>query len=230
MAPKISLVMPVHNEEKILKENLTRIITYMESVGEPFEIVLIENGSIDKTFALATEYSQKDARVRAISTTKKSLGDALKAGFLDARGDILIWYPIDLSVDMSYVKESLELIQKYDIIIGSKDMPGSKDDRSHNRRLYSKFYNSLVNLLFHLSISDTQCVKTIRREAILPVVNETKSGGIVFEVELLYRSKKKGLLIKEIPVIVVDRRSDSKIKYKDIFKAFRDLLWLRMRI
>ena len=230
MAPKLSIVMPVHNEEKILTENLAKLISYMDSVGGAFEIVLIENGSIDKTFALATEYSQKDARVRAISTTKKSLGDALKAGFLDARGDILIWYPIDLSVDMSYVKESLELIQKYDIIIGSKDMPGSKDDRSHNRRLYSKFYNSLVNLLFHLSIADTQCVKTIRREAILPVVNETKSGGIVFEVELLFRSKKKGLLIKEIPVIVIDRRSDSKIKYKDILKAFRDLLWLRMRI
>jgi glycosyltransferase involved in cell wall biosynthesis len=230
MSPSISLVIPVHNEEKIISANLPVLVSYMESLGQPFSIVLVENGSGDRTLELAREYSAKDARVIALTIEKKSLGDALREGFLKAPGEILIWYPIDLSVDLSYIKHSLELIKTNDIVIGSKDMLGSKDDRSLSRRLYSKFYNTLVNLLFNLRISDTQCVKTFRKESLVPLVNAAKSGGIVFEVELLYLAKKKGLSVKEIPVIVIDRRPDSKIKYKDIMKAFTDLLSLRTRV
>ena len=230
MSSSISLVIPVHNEEKIISANIPVLVSYMESLGQEFSIVLVENGSADRTLELAKEYAKKDPRVIAFTIEKKSLGDALREGFLKAPGAILIWYPIDLSVDLSYIKDSLELIQTNDIVIGSKDMPGSKDDRSHSRRLYSKFYNTMVNILFGLGIYDTQCVKTFRKDSIVPLVNEARSGGIVFEVELLYLAKKKGLTVKEIPVIVIDRRPDSKIKYKDIRKAFTDLLALRLRV
>jgi len=64
-------------------------------------------------------------------------------------------------------------------------------ERSTTRKRYSLFYNSLVNMLFNLGLSDTQCVKTLRREEILPLIESSKSGGIVFEVELLYLAKKK---------------------------------------
>jgi glycosyltransferase involved in cell wall biosynthesis len=230
MNPKISIVMPVHNEEKILTENLSKIISHMASLGESFEIVLVENGSKDKTLILAVEYAEKDERVRAFSIPQKSLGDALRKGFQEAQGDLLIWYPIDLAIDLSYMKESLEAIKDCDIVVGSKEHKDSKVERSETRKKYSKFYNSIVNLLFNLGLSDTQCVKTMRKEKILPIVNATKSGGIVFEVELLYHAKKRKLIIKEAPVIVKDFRPDSKIKYKDIGKAFTDLLALRMRV
>jgi glycosyltransferase involved in cell wall biosynthesis len=230
MTPKISIVMPVHDEEKILTENLFRIIAHMATLGESFEIVLVENGSKDKTLILATAYAEKDARVTAFSIPQKSLGDALRKGFQEAQGEILIWYPIDLAIDLSYIKESLEDIKDCDIVVGSKEHKDSKVERSETRKKYSMFYNSIVNLLFNLGLSDTQCVKTLRKEKILPLVNVSKSGGIVFEVELLYRAKKNKLRIKETPVIVKDFRPDSKIKYKDIGKAFTNLLSLRMRV
>ena len=230
MNPKISIVMPVHDEEKILLENLSKIIAHMVSLGESFEIVLVENGSKDKTLILATDYSEKDARVKAFSIPQKSLGDALRKGFQEAQGEILIWYPIDLAIDLSYIKESLEDIKDCDIVIGSKEHKDSKVERSSARKKYSMFYNTIVNLLFNLGLSDTQCVKTMRKEKILPLVAATKSGGIVFEVELLYLAKKRKLKVKEVPVIVKDFRPDSKIKYKDIGKAFTDLLKLRMRV
>jgi len=230
MAVKVSLVMPVHNEEKILMQNIPALINYMTSLGESFEIVLIENGSTDKTLALATEYSKKDGRVRTFSIPEKSLGDALKRGFKEAGGEILIWYPIDLAIDLSYIKRSLEEIKNQDIVIGSKEHPDSVVERSTTRKRYSLFYNSLVNMLFNLGLSDTQCVKTLRREEILPLIESSKSGGIVFEVELLYLAKKKKLRLKEVPVTVKDLRPDSKIKYKDIARAFTDLFELRIRI
>jgi glycosyltransferase involved in cell wall biosynthesis len=230
MNPKISIVMPVHDEEKIISENLSRIIAHMDSLGESFEIVLVENGSKDKTLALATQYAQKDARVRGFSIPQKSLGDALRKGFQEAAGEILIWYPIDLAIDLSYIKESLEDIKDCDIVVGSKEHRDSKVERSSSRKKYSMFYNSIVNLLFNLGLSDTQCVKTLRKDKVLPLLAATKSGGIVFEVELLYLAKKKKLKLKEAPVIVKDFRPDSKIKYKDISRAFTDLLALRMRV
>lgn len=230
MNPQISIVMPVHDEEKILVENLSKIISHMETLGESFEIVLVENGSKDRTLILATEYAEKDARVRAFSIPQKSLGDALRRGFQEAQGELLIWYPIDLAIDLSYIKESLDDIKDCDIVIGSKEHKDSKVERSSSRKRYSMFYNSIVNMLFNLGLSDTQCVKTLRREKILPIVAATKSGGIVFEVELLYLAKKRKLKLKEAPVIVKDFRPDSKIKYKDIGKAFTNLLTLRMRV
>jgi glycosyltransferase involved in cell wall biosynthesis len=230
MNPKISVVMPVHNEDKILLENLGRLIAYLESRGETFEIVLVENGSTDKTLIQANEYAEKDDRVKALSIAKKSLGDALRKGFQEARGDIIIWYPIDLAIDLSYIKESLDDIKDCDLVIGSKEHKDSKVERSKSRKRYSMFYNSLVNLFFNLGLSDTQCVKTLRKDKILPLLAQTKSGGIVFEVELLYLAKKKGLRLKETPVTVKDFRSDSKIKYKDIRRAFTDLIVLRLKV
>jgi glycosyltransferase involved in cell wall biosynthesis len=230
MTPKISIVMPVHDEEKILIDNLSKIISHMATLGESFEIVLVENGSKDKTLVLATEYAEKDVRVRAFSIPQKSLGDALRKGFQEAQGEILIWYPIDLAIDLSYIKESLEDIKECDIVIGSKEHKDSKVERSASRKKYSMFYNSIVNLLFNLGLSDTQCVKTMRKEKILPLIASAHSGGIVFEVELLYKAKKNGLKIREIPVIVKDFRPDSKIKYSDIGRAFTDLISLRMKV
>ncbi len=230
MNPKISLVMPVHNEEKIILENLSKIIAYMASLNKSFEIILVENGSRDRTLVLAAEYSEKDNLVKTLSIPKKSLGDALRKGFQESTGEMLIWYPIDLAIDLSYIEESLRLIEDCDIVIGSKEHKDSKVERSKSWKRYSMFYNALVNLFFGLGLSDTQCVKTLRKDKILPLLAKTKSGGIVFEVELLYLAKKKGLRLKEAPVIVKDFRTDSKIKYNDIRRAFTDLIALRLKV
>ncbi len=228
--PQISIIIPVHNEEKILRENLEKISGYMESLGKKFEIVLIENGSSDSTREIAEAIARRDKRVRALSIPQKDLGGALKRGILNAKGEYLIWYPIDLSVELDYIPESLQEIEDYDIIIGSKTIKGSIDNRPFGRKIYSILYNSLVNLLFNLRISDTQCVKTFSGSSIVPMVEETKSGGIVFEVELLYKARKSRLKIKEIPVRVKDTRLDSKINFGVIRKAFQDLISLRVRI
>ncbi|MBN2015030.1 MAG: glycosyltransferase [Candidatus Altiarchaeota archaeon] len=226
----ISIVMPVHNEEKILRENLEKLEAYLQSLGMDFEIVLVENGSKDNTLKIAEEISHSDTRVRVLSIPEKDLGKALKKGILEASGEYLIWYPIDLSVGFEYIERSLEEVKKYDIIVGSKEHPDSKVMRSLTRRILSLFYNSLANLLFNLGISDTQCVKTFRAEKTKPLVEKTESSGIMWEVELLYLVKKSGLRMEEVPVSVRDTRKASKIKPMDMFKAFMGLLRLRLGV
>lgn len=226
----ISIVIPVHNEGKILSENLQKIANYLSSLGLEYELVVIENGSSDNTLVAANAAAGDNARIKVLSIPEKDLGIALKKGLLSAGGEYLIWYPIDLSVGFAYIPKSLEDIKDNDIIVGSKVVKGAIDDRPVGRRIYSLLYNFLVNLLFNLNIGDTQCVKTFKRASALPVVEKVSSGGIVFEVELLYKAKKSGLRVKEVPVEVRDVRRDSKINFRVIGKAFRDLLKLRTRI
>ena len=226
----ISLIIPVHNEEKILKENASRLISYLESLETPFEIVFIENGSIDSTPRLLEELSRNDEHRKSYSIPDKDLGTALRAGIRYASGEYIIWYPIDISVNLSYIPGSLDKIERYDLVVGSKEHPLSKVTRNPRRKALSFFYNSIVNLLFGLGISDTQCVKTFRAESVKPVSEKSMSKGIMWEVELIYRAKKAGLRMTEYPVEVHDTRKGSKIKVFDMLKAFWNLVVLRFKI
>jgi len=226
----ISFIIPIHNEEKILQENLEKISDYLNSLGKEFEIVLIENGSTDNTLAITNEISRKDKRVKALSIHQKDLGKALRKGILSASGELLIWYPIDLSVAFDYIPESLREIEDYDIIVGSKEHRKSSVTRSGTRKFLSIIYNSFVDLLFNLGISDTQCVKTFKAESTKSIIEKTTSGGIVWEVEFLYLAKKADLRMKEVPVHVIDIRRKSKINILDMIKAFINLIILRIKI
>lgn len=226
----ISVVTPVHNEEAVLEGNLEKLGVYLESINVEFEIVIVENGSSDSTQEISERISRGDSRVRVFSIPEKDLGRALREGILRASGEYLVWYPIDLSVGFEYIKESLREIKDYDVIVGSKEHPESKVVRSLTRRILSFCYNSLVNLLFGLGFSDTQCVKTFRAESVKTLVEKTKSRGIMWEVELLYLAKKYGFRMKEVPVSVKDTRKASKIKPRDMFNAFMGLLRLRLRV
>lgn len=230
MAPEVSVVVPVCNEELLLEQNLKELIASLEGLEKSFEVVVVENGSTDNTLEVAKRLASGDKRVRVLSLPKKSLGNALKKGFLEARGEFLVWYPIDLSVDFSYIKSSLEGIEGFDLVVGSKHHPDSKVERPLLRKLCSKLFNLTANALFGLGLSDTQCVKTLRRASSLRAIEKSESGDLVFEVELLHRAKRMGLRIREIPVIVRDLRKESKVDPWLMVKTPLQLLLLRFRL
>lgn len=226
----ISVITPVHNEAVILEENAKKLLTQASSISPDVELLLVDNGSTDATANIARGLSSVDGRIKALSIPEKDLGAALREGLLKASGEYVIWYPIDLSIDFSYIGSSLKEIADYDMVVGSKEHPKSSVVRSKTRKFLSFFYNSFVNLLFNLHISDTQCVKTFRASTIKRIAEQSKSSGIVWEVELLYRAKKSGLRVKEVPVKVCDMRKGSKIRPLDMLKAFSNLIMLRLRI
>jgi glycosyltransferase involved in cell wall biosynthesis len=226
----ISVVTPVHNEEAILGENAKKLIAHISSVSQEAELILIDNGSTDATPGIAEGLSRADGRIKALSIPEKDLGAALREGILAASGEYVVWYPIDLSIDFSYIGSSLKEIAGFDMVVGSKEHPESSVVRSKTRKFLSFFYNSFVNLLFNLHISDTQCVKTFRASTIKRIAEQSKSSGIVWEVELIYRAKKAGLRVKEVPVKVCDMRKGSKIRPLDMLKAFYTLVRLRLSL
>jgi glycosyltransferase involved in cell wall biosynthesis len=227
----VSIVTPVNNEENILEKNVGYISKYLEEhVTADFEYILVENGSTDRTFDIAQALSKKDSRVRVYRIPERSLGRGLRVGFESAKGDFVVWYPIDLAIDLSYIKNSLADIGDYDVIVGSKDHPETRLTRPFLRKLFSRVYNLLINLLFRVGFSDTQCVKTFRRGPLQELLPLVKANDINFEVELLYRARKKGLRMLEVPVEIHDTRRDSKIRPLDFIRTALKLFLMRLRV
>jgi glycosyltransferase involved in cell wall biosynthesis len=220
----------VHNEARILTKNAATLCRYLEALEVKFEVILVDNGSTDDTLQKARALAGKLQEVKVFSIPFKSLGAALRLGFEKACGAVILWYPMDLAVGLSYIKNTLAEIDSCDVIVGSKAHSDSVVERRLVRRALSRIYNRAVNLLFGLGLSDTQCVKTYKRESILPLLRETQSGRLVFEVELLYRARQKGLAIREYPVVVTLTRIGSRIRPKDIMCTLFDLLKLRLRL
>ncbi len=230
MVSGVSVVIPVCNEAGIISENSRKILDYVLSITPDCEIVFVENGSTDDTLSVIESLSSKEPRIRYLSTGFKDLGEALSRGFRAARYSLIVWYPIDLAFNLSFISDCVRLSQDCDIILGSKTHKDSKQVRPKGRILLSKAYNTMTRLLFGLRFSDTQSVKAFRREPLMRILDKTISRGIVFEVELLINAADAGLKVCEIPVEVRDTRTDSKIDLRVVFNAFVSLFKLKARM
>lgn len=202
---------------------------YMRNRTEPYEIILIENGSHDNTLQIAQNLTNSIDQVRCFSLDKPSLSDAMKLGFREAVYDKLIYFPVDLSINLSFIPESLELLQDYDIVVGSKRQENT-DNRPLKRRILSRGYHWMVRRLFGINLTDTTCVKAYRKDVALNLVSLVPSFNQVFETELLVEAQKKRYKIKEIPVTVTDYRESRQPLGTKVGSKLRDLLSIRLDV
>jgi glycosyltransferase involved in cell wall biosynthesis len=220
----LSIIIPVHNEEEIIVKNTKKLINFLNRFFTDYEIILCDNGSTDSTTEKGRLLAKKYKKIRFFRIEKRALGLALKEMIKKSRYEKIVYFPMDLSVRLNFVNESVSLLEKYDIVIGSKYMKQSIDKRHFKRKLFGLFFNMLVNLFLKLNISDTQCVKGFRKSRISKIVEKTKSEDLFFEPELLWYAKQFRLKLIEIPVVCEDYRK-SKIKiFRDSLKVFLKIL------
>ncbi|MHA2218554.1 MAG: glycosyltransferase family 2 protein [Candidatus Hodarchaeales archaeon] len=226
---KASIIVPVHNESLIVEGNAEQISKYVEklSVLDEFEVLLCDNGSNDDTLEKIKHISKSIVTINSVSVKEKGVGHGLRAGIKEAKNEILIFYPIDLSFNLSFIPESVEKLSggSFDIVVGSKGLKQSTVTRNSERQFFSGVFNFLVNFLLGLDIKDTQGTLTFKRSQVLGFVDEIKSNDLFFSVELLIYARGENLKILEIPVKVEDTRKTSKISpVKDGFHAFLRLM------
>jgi glycosyltransferase involved in cell wall biosynthesis len=201
---KVSLVLPAFNEEAILIANLQILCNYMKGLEQIYdwEIVLIDDGSKDRTGELAEEFAKSNSRV--IVTHHKvnlNLGNALKTGFLHAKGDYIIVLDLDLSYDETHITPILDTLEvtKADVVIASPYMKGGKVTAvPFFRKLLSRF----VNWFMRLSAQEkyytyTSMVRGYRTEFIKNLNLKTKDYEI--SPEILYKAMILRARIVEIP-------------------------------
>ena len=202
-----SLVIPVYNEEEILEKQVNKLTANIENVlpNADYEILLVENGSTDDTYTLAQKLAEKNSRVRVVQLANPSYGQAFKEGVRQARYDVIVQFDIDFW-DVDFLDLSLLLLSRYDIVIGSKNLGTSKDQRPITRKIVSKIVEIFLKFYFNVPFSDTHGMKAIRRSVILPLIDEVQSQNHFFDSELLIMCHYLRYSFKELPVTLQEIR------------------------
>tara|TARA_B100000315_G_C14528879_1_gene565179 strand:- start:234 stop:938 length:705 start_codon:yes stop_codon:yes gene_type:complete len=224
----LDIVFPVFNESKILKKSVETLHTFLSNrISIDWKIVIAENGSTDETLEIARFLSNNYSNVIVRSYEEPGRGRAVKDSWLLSNADLVSYMDVDLSTDLEALIVSLEHMNSddFDILIGSRLLKDSKVyGRSFKRDFISKTYSLIFRIILGTKFKDAQCgFKIAKRESILDVLKNVKDNGWFFDTELLYKSEKSGLSIKEIPVIWRDDR-DSKVKI--LSTIIKDLIGL----
>ena len=213
-APDVSIVIPVYNEEGILREAVTELLaglhTVRAAIAAPelrFEIILAENGSRDRTAELAAHLADERPEIRSFSLGEPNYGKALRRGILEARGAIVICEEIDLC-DLDFHRRALEHLRHHDcdMVIGSKAMKGASDERPLLRRAATRVINGMLRVALDFRGTDTHGLKAFTRVALLPVVEACVIDRDLFASELVIRAGRAGLHVLEIPIKLHEKR------------------------
>jgi glycosyltransferase involved in cell wall biosynthesis len=202
----IYFLLPVYNEEKILVKNVKKLLDYCRGQNFDFDwrIIIIVNGSIDKSFelacGLAREYPDK---IKAVNIAGKGKGLAIINYGINSTADIIAFMDVDLAVSLENINDLLEPLVRggYDMSIGSRLLADSKVSRSFIRELISQSYNFLSRIILGHKFSDLQCgFKAMKVEAFKKVVPFIKDNEWFFDTELIILAHHFGYKIKEIPI------------------------------
>jgi len=221
---RVSIVIPVYNEEGILHASVVDLHERLAPLGLRYEIVLAENGSRDRTLEVARELAQKYPEVRFLSVGEPNYGRALRAGILDARGTLVICEEIDLC-DVDFHRRALALLESdaADMVIGSKLIDGAADQRPLFRHATSIVYTTLLRVLLDFRGSDTHGLKAFRRDRVAPLVEACLTDKDVFASELVIRAYRAGIRVHEIPIRIVEMRPPSINLFKRVPNVLKNL-------
>ena len=225
----LSIIIPAYNEEKRVKATLEKLV---EKFNKSCEILIVSE-SADKTNAIVNKFSETAPFVKLVTSTKRlGKGGAFKKGFANSHGEIVMLLDSDLPVFISDVENVMSSIGEIDVAVGSREIEGTRIlvYPPLIRVFAGKVFSRLFNLLFGLHVKDTQCgCKAFKREVLEKVLPTVESNGFEFDAELLFRCKKTGYKIKEVPVNW-SYKPDSKLNlFKDTISMGKGVLklWLK---
>lgn len=226
----LSIVIPVHNEERRLPSALEQISRFLQSQEYLSEIVVVENGSQDRTYEIALAYGAKIPRMRVIKEEQSGKGLAVRSGMLAARGDYRFFSDVDLSMPIEEVNKFIPpQLSGVDIAIGSREAPGAvRYNEPSYRHLTGRVFNTMVRLMALPGLQDTQCgFKCFRGDVADKVFPLQTMNGWAFDVEVLFIARRMGYSIVEVPVNWYFN-ADSRVRLlNDSLRMGLDLLRIR---
>lgn len=207
---KVSYCIGIYNEEEILLQSLEVLKSNLDTIlgKHNFEIILVENGSTDKTCNILKGLQNK--HIKVLYLKKKGHGAALRMALENASYDYCLLTAIDIPFGFNDLKQMLPLSSRYDLIFGSKAHPDSKIKTDLKRKLASYIFRFLLWAFFRLPIRDPQGSIFINRSSILPILKYCQSDNAFFTTQLAIYSKLFGLRLAEIPVTLAANIRKSK--------------------
>jgi len=203
LPPFLSIVIPAYNEEDRLADSLNRILAFVASRPHPSEIVVVENGSTDRTAEVAEAFARKNSNLRVLRERARGKGLAVRRGILAAAGEYRFICDVDLSMPIEQVTRFLPpLLPDAAIAIASREAPGAaRFSEPAYRHWIGRGFNVLVRLLAVPGLHDTQCgFKCFRADAAEELFRLQVLNGWTFDVEVLFLARRKGYPVVEVPI------------------------------
>ncbi|MBN2370871.1 MAG: glycosyltransferase family 2 protein [Vicinamibacteria bacterium] len=231
MAPSISVVFPMYNEEAYIRRAVAAARSILSEITSDFEIVIVDDASTDRTGVIAEEIAREDIRVRVLRNQhNRKLGGALRAGFAAASKDLVLYTDADLPFDLQELGRGVRLLdyQEADVLAGYRF---DRTSEGAIRTLYSLVYNLLIRCVFGLRVKDVNfAFKLFRRSLIerFPL----KSEGSFIDVEFLVRARNAGASVIQIGVDYFPRsRGVSTLSSPGVIvKILREMTALRREL
>lgn len=226
---ELSFIIPAYNEEFFIENTLGTIDLVVKDEELEYEVVVVDDGSRDKTFSNATRYAQRNGHVKVIGYPKnRGKGYAIKTGFMKSIGDIVLFVDGDMEIDLNTILKFIRALENADLVIASKWHPQSQISMSVRRRIMSRTFNLLARLLIGFDLKDTQVgLKVMRRSAVNEIFPKLAVKRYAFDVELLAVSRLHNLRIVEMPV-KLDLKASFKVQ--EAWRMFVDLLGIAYRL
>lgn len=227
------IIFPTYNE----KDNIEKIVHAVLPLDPRIHVLIVDDNSPDGTGKIADRLSQQEEKVHVLHRkAKEGLGRAYIAGFkwaIEQKYDFIFEMDADFSHGPEYIKVFLREIQNHDLVIGSRYISGvNVINWPMSRLLLSYFANMYSRIITGMPIRDaTGGFKCFRREVLETIdLDNVHSSGYSFQIEMNMRVWKKGLRIKEIPIVFIDRvAGNSKMSKKIMREAIWMVWWLRIK-
>jgi glycosyltransferase involved in cell wall biosynthesis len=228
--PFLSIILPAYNEETRLPASLEKIFAFLEKQSYQTEVVIVENGSQDRTLEIANQFAEQHPNLRVISTMERGKGLAVRRGMLEAEGEYRFICDVDLSMPIEEVNLFIPpILPEIEIAIASREAPGAvRIDEPEYRHIIGRIFNTMVKIIALPGLQDTQCgFKCFRKDVAEAIFKKQTLMGWSFDVELLYIAREMGYKIIEVPIHwYFDPGSRVKL-FRDSFQMALDLFTIR---
>ena len=227
--PHLSVIFPAYQEEAFLGKAVHDVVAGLRALNASFEVLIVENGSRDRTRDVADSLAQELTEVRSLSTGVPDYGKALRHGLLEATGEFVVNFDVDL-YDLKFLANAVEQMEATggpSIVVASKRGDTADDTRAWNRKLVTGVFSTILRYGFGLKVSDTHGMKAMRRADVQAIGQRCQFGTDLFDTELILRAERAGLLTAEIGVKIVETRPARTPILRRILRSLRGLakLW-----
>ncbi len=229
MMNSISFVIPAYNESATIEKVVCVVDAYAYEHKKVYEIIVVNDGSIDETYQKLCELQKKYPFLRCIHLKhNQGKGSAVKKGVLASRYEWIVFLDADLSTHPNELLAIEERADGADIYMGSRAVQGSKlvKRQSILRQTHGKLFNRVMRMLFNLQFHDTQCGFKVFHRKTKHIFEQLVTKGWIFDVEFIVRAQKSGYTVLEVPISWTND-PHTKMRFSHSIQILRDIIRLK---
>ncbi len=234
---RLSIIVPAYNEEKNLFKNINGFNKYLSQQKYDYEIIIVNDGSTDNTWQIASELANKNNKIKLINIKKnKGKGAAVRQGLLSASGEYRLFLDADNATSIDHIEKVWPYFKEdYDIVIGSRSPKDAKNAKQVlPQPIWKKFLgicgNYIIRLLAIKGIYDTQCgFKAFTKRAVKKIIPKTTINRWGFDVEILALAQHMNYKIAIIPVSWINSE-ESRVGIKGYFSTLKEIIKIKLNL